>query len=370
MLMFGASHSLGAATYRYQDLGTLYGKSWAGGINWGGQVVGYSETRYDANNNEPHAFLAAAPGRMQDLGTLAGGQASALGFISGANGINSSGQVVGWSSAILPDGSFTQRAFFRTTAGAMQDLGTLGGSSAGATAINNNGQVVGWSSIILPGGTPQHAFLWTAAGGMQDLGAWGGDSWAYGINSSGQVVGAAATVSPGGTSVQHAFLWTAAGGLQDLGTLGGNNSSASGINDRGQIVGAADTAAGQAHAFLRTAADSMQDLGTLGGSSSGACAINNNGKVVGWSYTDIPTGTPGVTQQHAFLWTAAGGMQDLNKLVINPPAGGYLLEARAINTRGQIVGSTYLVSTNKTRAFLLTPVNPTPPLLELLLLFD
>lgn len=356
VLLFWANPSLEAATYRYQDLGTLSRASWAGSINRSGQVVGYSETKCTDGNYEPHAILVTAPGPMQDLGTLAGGMAIADGYISGANGINSSGQVVGWSAAILPDGAFTQHAFFKTATGTMLDLGTLGGSTAAATAINNSGQVVGWSAAILPGGAvEQHAFLWTAPGGLRDLGTLGGDSWAYGINGSGQVVGAAANVSPGGTLVQHAFLWTAAGGLQDLGTLGGDNSSANAINDSGLIVGFSNTGGGQQHAFLRTAGGSMQDLGDLGGGASGANGINSSGQVVGWSLA-----AGGI--RHALVWTATGGMQDLNNLVANPPAKDFLSDARAINARGQIIGTT-----NNGKAFLLTPINPIPPVVELLL---
>lgn len=360
LLMFGVNHPLEASAYRYRDLGLLsagpYPFAWAGGINRSGQVVGYSGTLCADGNYEPHAFLFAAGGPMRDLGTLAGGLAIADGYMSGVNAINSSGQMVGWSAAILPDGTYAQHAFLTTAPGPMQDLGTLGGATAVASGINNNGLVVGWSSIILPGGTPQHACLWTAPGAVQDLGAWGGDSWAYGINSSGQVVGAAAATSPGGASVQHAFLWTAAAGLQDLGTLGGDNSSALAINDLSQIVGFANTVSGQKHAFRRLAGGSMQNLGTLGGDASGANGVNSRGQAVGWSLT-----IPGSPVQHAFLWTVAGGMQDLNNLVANPPAGDYLFDARAINDIGQIVGST-----SKGRAFLLTPVNVVP-LTELLL---
>ncbi|MEW6658827.1 MAG: hypothetical protein AB1424_09210 [Thermodesulfobacteriota bacterium] len=268
LLMFGATHSLGAAAYRYQDLGTLTASyfSWAGGINDHGQVVGYSGTKCADGNYEPHAVLAAAGGPMEDLGTLAGGMSIADGYISGANGLNSSGQVVGWSAATLPDGTFVQHAIIKTATGAMQDLGTLGGSTAGATAINDSGQVVGWASTILPGGAPE----------------------------------------------QHAFLWTAAAG--------------------------------------------MQDLGTLGGGTSGANGINHSSQVVGWSLA-----AGGV--QHAFVWTTAAGMGDLNNLVINPPPGDFLSDARAINTRGQIAGNT-----NKGRAFLLTPISTMPPIMELLLI--
>jgi probable HAF family extracellular repeat protein len=87
--------------------------------------------------------------------------------------------------------------------------------------------------------------------------------------------------------------------MVDLGTLGGSTSavheSGQVVNESGQVVGYSETASGQQHAFLWTQAGGMVDLGTLGGSRSVAVAVNESGQVVGWS--DTAAG-----ERHATLW--------------------------------------------------------------------
>jgi probable HAF family extracellular repeat protein len=193
---------------------------------------------------------------------------------------------------------------------------------------------------------------------MQDLGSLvsGGASWACGINNTGEIVGWADT-----SNGRHAFLYSGVGPMQDLGTLGGTLSQANSVNDRGQVVGEATTSGGDEHAFLYTGNGPMQDLGTIGGdyTSSWAEGINNDGQIVG-SCSNMNLMN---FEQRAFLYTSDGGMEDLNSL-IDPNSGWVLIDATAINGKGQIVG----YGTNPqgdVRPFLLTPI-PEPSTLALL----
>jgi probable HAF family extracellular repeat protein len=332
-----------AQSYGVTDLGTLpndnSSEAWAMNVN--GRVVGASWNAFQFR-----AFLWEKAKGVQDLGTLLGG-----GSYSFASGVNASEQVVG-ASDFVNSGS-NSHAFLWNRQSGMQDLGTLGGAASAANAINDIGQVVG-SSFLEPisGGGNPHAFLWSKSLGMQDLGTLPGGSFSYGnwINRAGAVVGYSDCSSCTG---YHAFLWSE-NQMQDLGTLpGGNYSAGVGINDYGHVVGTSDFVNGKGwvHAFLWSQSAGMQDLGTLpGGIWSEANGVNKFDEVVGNSDYANSKGVP-----HAFIWTEREGMQDLNGLI--PATSGWLLlQARAINVRGQIAGTG--VIRGQPHAFLLTPKIP------------
>jgi probable HAF family extracellular repeat protein len=216
-------------------------------------------------------------------------------------------------------------------------------------AINDAGQVAGTQNPgeRPEGSPPPRAMLYTPGVGVQDLGTLGGTrSEAYALNEQGQVVGYSTTA----TGARHAFLWTPGVGMRDLGVLAeGLGSVARGINDRGEVVGQSTLPIPaiprnpETHAFLWTPAGGMQDLGALGGelTSSVAYDINNAGQVVGRSYSAdriIPP-DPGSDPEyfsHAFLWAPGQGMKDLGAL-----ASGYAV-AYAINDAGLVVGKSWV----------------------------
>ena len=311
--------------YNVINLGTLPGGtiSIANGINNSGQVVGYS-----GSSNGPRAFLYSN-GIMTDLGTLPGGT------VSNATAINDSGQVVGNS-----DGSNSTIRAFLYSNGTMTDLNPLFGNgfpaSSTATGINNSGQVVGGLFLSRAFGGSR-IFLYSN-GTITYLD--GATADARGINDSGQVVGS--WLNPN-TNNLLAVVYNG-GQRQSLGTLpGALLSSGTAINNSGQVVGYSDVN-GNARAFLYSGGQ-MQDLGILPGYVySDALAINNSGQVVGNSYDN--------NSSRAFLHSNAQ-INDLNNLIRNNP-GWTLQQANGINDSGQIAGSGTI--SGQSRAFRADPI--------------
>ena len=325
------------------DLGTLSGPdecSEATSINAKGEIVGTSEEDVidPVLGIKQIRAVLWEDGEIKSLGTFGGNHSAAA-----AN--NNRGQVVGFALNAIPDpfslvdggvSTGTQTRAFLWRNGELQDLGTLGGPDAEALGLNERGQVAGGSYVD---STPNPAtgiptvdpFLWEN-GKMTDLGTLGGTfGFSTALNNRGQVIGQS---NLAGDQIYDQFFWDGRK-LIDLftSTTGGNVITANAIDDAGQIVGGADFSATGASPFSAVLwrKGVATNLGTLSGDCySEAYVINSEAQIVGSSVTcDF-------SQARAFLWEN-GSMIDLNEKVTSDfPLR--LANAVAINERGEIGG--------------------------------
>jgi probable HAF family extracellular repeat protein len=229
----------------------------------------------------------------------------------------------------------------------MTDLGTLPGRCCGrAVAINERGQVTG-SIDLNTFENGDRAFLWEK-GKLTNLGtlfpkAYEAASVALGINERGEIIGDS---TPHHLSqISHGFVW-AKGKMRKLGTgrvsawtwFQEISSLPAAINDRGQVAGTHAVSAEHVHAVLWRNGRAS-DLGTLPRRPfSEAVAINERGWVAGISYAMTCCGPDGSWKHmSAFVW------HDGKRVALGALPGATETwsgtEARAINNRGQIVGS-------------------------------
>ncbi len=219
-------------------------------------------------------------------------------------------------------------------------------------AVNDKGWAVGTMTLPQRDYTAQeHAFLWRDDK-LRDLGTLGSrqdlDSVGAAINNAGIIVGHAAKYDAKSGWGTHPFHWQQ-GVMEDVWPSDRFGSVATGINDLGEIVGWSRSAKstpvkeGHCQAFLYSHT-AFHMLPNLGQPESLALGINNHDQIVGWI---------GTRQDHrAALWLVQK-CYDLNTLIL-AGLGWTLIEAKALNDRGQIVGVG--VHNGKERDFLLTPV--------------
>jgi probable HAF family extracellular repeat protein len=200
-------------------------------------------------------------------------------------------------------------------------------------------------------------YLWGLPGNWIRLGKADHSGMAYAISPNETIAG---YVNGPDTSNGDRAALLDIGDHTILGSLPGAGSSyAYGINASGIAVGKASLplVGGQGyHAVRWDAGGNMTDLGTLAGPGYGnsyyseARAINARGFVVGSSNDQYGS-------KCAFLWRPGHGMEDLNYLIpINEAYRWSLNEATAINGAGWIVGKG--MYDGKVRGFCLVPVAP------------
>jgi probable HAF family extracellular repeat protein len=200
------------------------------------------------------------------------------------------------------------------------------------TAVNNLSQTLANAGTIVSADIS----VWNRVTGFNYIGMNSANSAGAAINDSGVVAGAGIAAG-----LSQAFIWRPGQGIQFLGSLGSGFSVATGINDSNTVVGLSYNSANQQHAFLWTQAGGMQDLTpsltSIGGAT--ATAVNSSDEVVGYYYPNgsrLPVG---------FSWTQAGGLQDLG-------AAGTVVHA--VNDLGTIVGQAPNAAGYK-HAFVWTP---------------
>jgi len=359
-----------APRYRYVDLGTI-GGIYGGGnsINQRGWASGFSTLVGDAAQ---HATLWA-PGVSPDLGTLGGDNSGVEWLVHNENGMIAG---ISETADVDPNSETWSCAYFFPSVthhvcrgfvwqdGVMTELPTLGGTHGYAAGMNDLGQIAGWAETPSadPTCNPPQVLQFEAVvygpgpGEIHALPPLAGDpdGAATAVNDNGQVVGISGLCSNafGGLSAQHALLWEN-GVPTDIGSLGGQAwNTPTAINRKGEIVGFSDLpnddpAHPNYHAFLWTRAGGIQDLQTVPGDvRSQALGINNHEQVVGLSID-------AAHHLRAFLWQDGVDM-DLNALV--PPGTPFLIYANDINDRGEITGEAFDPVSGTAPAFMLVPV--------------
>jgi probable HAF family extracellular repeat protein len=341
------AHACGATIeYTVTDLGTLGGPTsaaWA--VSQNGIIVGNSELYVAGSSGvvrENHPCIFQAGGQVQDLGLLD----PVNGRVGVATSVNCQRQVVGWSDSPGVNNSAasdTANAFLYNVGGPLIDLGTPGqGQESFAYGINASGQITGYGQTATGA---WHGFLWTVSGttvSTVDLGA-GFLGWA--INDQGIIGGV-------DTKTQQAAIYNiSSGSMTDIGPPGANGSQVSGMSARGFVAGSWGTGTNDDGFLYDINTGVLTDLKNPL-SSSWSCVpsgVNDLGQVVGGYALDanFAAGT-------AFIYTSAGGMQNLNDL-IDPSPGFYLQAAMGISNSGGIVGEGFNAA-GQNDAFLLTPV--------------
>jgi probable HAF family extracellular repeat protein len=308
------SHRFRATAAMVTDLGSIGGPvSSALDINDSGQVVGWARTMTGVQ----HAFLFSN-GSMTDIGAGFGP------FDNVANGINSSGAVVGTlfgtlggPVGLLWTGSGPQ--FLMVAVGRIPPDPTVG------LAINDSGDVCG--TFFQPGALSPGPIGMVWVNGLAQRGAHEGTP--VDINSSGFVVGDMARWTPTGLGLFHTVP------VPPPASTGYSGGESLALNDHGYVVGSISLTSGpgspaeRAYLWDGSSPNSVEIGVLLFGNNSRAEDINELTFVAGHADEHVVRGPFDYTHEVAFLYHRDFGLYPLPFLSSTTPLGS--CRAVAIN---------------------------------------
>jgi hypothetical protein len=234
------------------------------------------------------AFMRAPDGTLHDLSASAG--------YTQAFAVNDRGQVAG--RTIAGPGSASLAAVWSPDTGWLNGL-----PGTEANAINNLGQVVTTSSATNT--------VWFNAPGRAAIVTGLRAAYSIGLNDSSQVAGA-------DPATARAAVWSPGTGIQTLGGLS-TGSWLAAINGDGVAVGGAGV-----RVLKWKLGQQPEFIGPSDATDLQAFGINDAGQVVGRHF---------MYPESAFLWSASGGMTDLQ---VFAPGGPAITSAVGISRYAQI----------------------------------
>lgn len=233
-------------------------------------------------------------------------------------GINDRGQVVGG----VPAPGISGRAVRWDPNGARVALGPLPFSLSEGRALNGSAFAGGYADHA--DGTI-HATLYNAAGAVTDLGNMGGSgAYVMRVNERGDAAGVFADAGAN----ELGFFRSPGGAAVPIGSRNGSVRLVADLNDRGEVVGITETPGGLA-AYLWSRARGLVQLPRAGALESDVFDINNRSESVGRLWR--------AEGARAVLWRGLSAPLDLNSRLHRIPAGLVLEAGAAINEAGTIL---------------------------------
>ena len=229
--------------------------------NYFAQINNSGAVAFSSGNN---AYYQAAGGTATLINT------SALGAYTYLSGMNSSGQVTGYT---FGSGYGTMTSWVSAAdGGAVTAIGATepwgGGSGAlVSTGISDNGTVVGWTYGSATGASGG----WEYSGGILTTIASYADSYSSaltGVNDSGVAIGYEITGSTEQATVYSGGSYSLLSSVIDTGSTVSTLTAALGINDAGQILAQGTDSSGTQSLFLLTADAPI--IAPSGGSGGGS----------------------------------------------------------------------------------------------------